>query len=156
VTLGGLVFDAGSEPAPETPATPLSADWAGVFARRTGQLARRHPLETTAIVLLGLGGLIFPILPPVWVLGSALALASRIWDQRDKWVALIGPLVFAALATVVTTAVLGGQGNLVQNYGHAFRLDIGYGLRLGCVASAVYLAWRVHRGPRVKVPPWKR
>src|SRR5262249_21602609 len=111
VTLAGLVFEQKSEKATGAPATPLSGDWAAAFARafarRTGQLARGHVRESIAIVLLGLGGLIFPLLPPVWVLGSALALASRLWDHRDKWVALIGPPVFTLLATVVTTALLG-------------------------------------------------
>ena len=35
---------------------------------------QRRPLEASAVVLLGLGGVIYP---PVWLLGAAFALASQ-------------------------------------------------------------------------------
>ena len=59
----------------------------GDFSRATLAQARRRPLEATAIVLMGLGGLIFP---PVWLLGAALTLFSKHWDFRDRWVGLAG------------------------------------------------------------------
>jgi hypothetical protein len=120
------------------------------------QLARGHVLETVAIALLGAGGLIFPILPPVWVLGSLLALLSRVWDFRDKAVALLGPVGVTALVAAMSAVVNRVPGNFVVVYFHAFGGGAGYLLRFGCVVTAVFLAWRVYKGPRVKVPPWRR
>jgi hypothetical protein len=138
------------------PPPGFAPDRARTLARHTGRLARGHPLESAIVVLTGLGGLIFPVLPPVWFLGSLLALVSRVWDPRDKWAALLGPPVVALAASLPFTPFLGGDGNVIQLYSHALGLDFGYVLRFGCVVTAAYLAWRVHRGPRVKVPPWKR
>jgi hypothetical protein len=47
-------------------------------------------------------------------------------------------------------------GNFVVVYVHAFGAGAGWLLRFGCLVSAGYLAWRVYRGPRQKVPPWRR
>jgi hypothetical protein len=44
-------------------------------------LARSHPLETAAVLLLGVGGLIIPF---IWLAGGLVAAASRVWDARDK------------------------------------------------------------------------
>ena len=41
-------------------------------------------------------------------------------------------------------------------YVHALHTETSLWIRLGCVLTAVYLAWRVSQGRRVKVPPWKR
>jgi hypothetical protein len=136
-----------TDPSPAGPQLTLAA---------TGRLARGHLLETAAIVLLGVGGVLFPIVPPLWVLGSLLALASQVWDLRDRAVAFFGPVLITATVAAMIAVVNRVPGDLVVIYVHAFADGAGYLLRFGCVASAVYLAWRVHRGPRVKVPPWRR
>ena len=60
-------------------------------------LARKHPLEAVSVILLGVGGLILPF--PFWLIGGLVALRSRRWDARDKWIALAGPplVTFAVL-----------------------------------------------------------
>ncbi len=122
-----------------------------------GRLARAHLFETMVIVLIGLGGLLFPVLPPIWVLGSLLALLPMgIWDARDKFVALLGPLAITAAISVLIALGDRVPGNFVVVYVHAFGAGAGYLLRFGCLVSAGYLAWRVYQGPRVKVPPWRR
>ena len=50
--------------------------------------SREKTLESVATILLGVGGVIFP---PIWLLGAVVALASKVWDYRDKWVGLAGP-----------------------------------------------------------------
>jgi hypothetical protein len=118
------------------------------------RLARRYPLESIAVVLLGVGGLIFPF--PFWLLGGLLALWSRIWDTRDKWIALAGPPAIALLGTAVTALIIGGRGHALATYPHAFRLDVGYLLRAGSVLCAGYLALQARRGPQRRLPPWQR
>ena len=122
--------------------------------------ARRYPLEATAIILLGPGGLILPF--PCWLIGALVALRSRIWDRRDKWAAFLGPLLFALAGSMVTAEVIPAEGNVILIYSHAVRVDIGYLLRAGSVLCAVFLALRVRHGPRqrppraAQVPPWRR
>ncbi len=160
------------EPAPE-PApgpepgggTPLPADrgarsggtqWvtAGLAAvlMRASAMARQHPLESAAIILLGLGGLIYPL---VWLVGVVIALPSRLWDIRDKWLGLAGP----AIVTIVGSAGLatGARHPTAGAYLHAALTIGGYLIRAGAVLGAAYLAWRVHRGRRAPAqPPWRR
>jgi hypothetical protein len=126
------------------------------IARGAVRLASGHWLEAAAVVLIGVGGLIFPVLPPVWVLGGALALLSELWDVRDKAVALFGPIVFTLTVSALVGAVLGKDVAFFLAWMHVFLWLAGYLLRVGSVMCAVYLAWRVQRGPRVKVPPWRR
>jgi hypothetical protein len=122
--------------------------------------ARRYPLEVTAIVLLGLGGLILPF--PFWLIGALVALPSRIWDRSDKAAAFLGPLLFALAGSIVTASVIHAGGNVILVYAHAVRVDIGYLLRAGSVLCAIFLALRVRHGPRQRVPrasqvpPWRR
>jgi hypothetical protein len=146
-----------ARPAAETPA-PEASQPPGpeLTLAEVGRLARDNVLESLVIVLIGVGGLIFPVLPPVWVLGCLLALLSRVWDARDKWIALLGPIVITAVISVVVALLDRVTGNFVVVYVNAFGAGAGYLLRFSCLACAGYLAWRVYRGPRVKVPPWKR
>src|SRR5262249_30064340 len=67
-----------------------------------GDWARRHKLEAVALVLLGLGGGIFP---PVWLAGAAVALASGLWDYRDKWVAVALPILLTLIGTAAGIAI---------------------------------------------------
>jgi len=118
---------------------------------RASTLARQHPLEATAIVLLGLGGLIFP---PVWLVGAVVALLSRLWDIKDKWIGLAVP----AIVTIVGSAglAMGARHLSAGDYVHAALMIGGYLIRAGAVIGAAYLAWRVHRGQRAAAPPWRR
>jgi hypothetical protein len=129
-------------------AAPVGEAWA---------LARKHPLEAVSIVLLGVGGLIFPFpIPfPFWLIGGIIALKSRRWDARDKWMALAGPLLvtFAVLLIRAVTS----QGNFFSPFYHAAGNDGVPSIRAGCVLCAGYLLWRLRRGPRLRtLPPWQR
>jgi hypothetical protein len=120
----------------------------------TRQLARDNLLETIAILLLGLGGLILPYV--FWPASAIVALFSRLWDVTDKSLAIAGPLLVTLVGSVLGALIIGGSGNVVLVYTHALRVDFNILIRVGCVLTAAYLAWRVTQGPRVKVPPWQR
>jgi hypothetical protein len=113
---------------------------------------RRSPLEASAVVLLGLGGVIYP---PVWLAGAALALASRLWDYRDKWLGLALPLLVTLIGTAVGVAN-GGHVSVSQGVHEGWV----YGVvtsRLAAVLSAAYLGWRSIHGRRPPaVPPWNK
>lgn len=116
-------------------------------------LARSHPLETVAVLLLGVGGL---ILPPLWLAGGLVAAVSRIWDARDKWLALLGPPLFV-LAGLLIAGLDGGRHGFFGASRHAFDAYRDYLIRGGAVLTAGYLAWRIRRGPRIRsLPPWQR
>jgi hypothetical protein len=124
----------------------------GVFIQRAPGLARQHPLECVAVILLGLGGLIFP---PVWLLGALVALPSRLWDIKDKLTGLAAP----AVVTIVGGAglAMGSSHTSGGAYFHEALIIGGYLIRAGSVLGAGYLAWRVQRGQRQPVePPWRR
>jgi hypothetical protein len=116
-------------------------------------LARKHPLEAVAVVLLGLGGLILPF--PFWLIGGLVALRSRVWDARDKWIALGGPPLVTFMVLLIRAVT--SQGNFFSAFYHAAKNDVGLSIRVGCVLCAGYLIWRLRRGPRLRtLPPWQR
>jgi hypothetical protein len=119
-----------------------------------GALARRHRREAVAVILLGIGGLILPL--PFWPLGVVAVALSRFWDARSKWLALYGPLLVALVGSLPIAAIIGGHSNPVAIYLHALHVDARYLIRLGCLITAAYLGWLVRRGPRLRVPPWRR
>jgi hypothetical protein len=126
------------------PPAPITEAWA---------LARKHPLEAVSVILLGVGGLILPF--PFWLIGGLVALRSRRWDARDKWMALAGPL----LVTLVVLLIRAGTSpdNFFPAFYHAAQHDFGLSIRAGCVLCAGYLVWRLRRGPRLRtLPPWQR
>jgi hypothetical protein len=127
---------------------------AETFTANAGRLARENLLEAVAILLLGLGGLILPF--PFWPIGAVVALFSRLWDIKDKALAITGPLLVALALSVIAAPFVGGSGNVIVVYFHAVHVSFGLLVRVGSVITAAYLAWRVSKGPRVKVPPWKR
>ena len=103
-----------------------------VFIQRAPGLARQHPLECAAVILLGLGGLIFP---PIWLLGALVALPSRLWDIKDKLTGLALPAV---------VAIVGGAGLAMGSshttggaYFHEALNIGGYLIRAGAVLGAV-------------------
>lgn len=116
-----------------------------------GVLARRHPLEIAAVLLLGVGGAIFP---PVWLLGVPLAMMSRVWDLRDKWIGVAGP-VLAVIFGTVATLIMGGQQEPMIKYATEAWVWAGRIERVAAAVGAAYLLWRIFRGPReLKQPPW--
>jgi hypothetical protein len=115
--------------------------------------SREHPLEAAAVVLLGLGGAAYP---PVWLLGAGIAAASRVWDYRDKWIGLAGPVVLLVVGTVAGIA-LGSQHSTFSSYWHEGWLYADVLSRVGSLLGAAYLGWRMGRGRREPpVPPWSR
>ena len=127
---------------------------AETFTANARRLARENILEAVAILLLGLGGLILPF--PFWPIGAIVSLFSRLWDIKDKSLAIIGPVLVTLALSVIAAPFVGGSGNFVVVYFHALHVSFGLLVRVGSVITAAYLAWRVSKGPRVKVPPWKR
>jgi hypothetical protein len=125
---------------------------AGRLAVTGAKLARRYPLESAAVVLLGVGGLFYPF--PCWLLGGLLAVFSRIWNARDKWIAITGPPAVAVVGMLVTALFM--PGSMIGNIPHAFHVDFGYLLRLGSLLCAIYLALQARRGPQRRLPPWQR
>jgi hypothetical protein len=125
--------------------TPLDGIW---------QLAREHLLESVAVVLIGLGGALLPF--PFWLAGALVALFSRLWDGRDKLAAIGGPILVVLVGSIVSALLMGGHNNVVAIYIHALHVDTGLWIRIGCVLTAIYLGWRVSKGRRIKVPPWRR
>jgi len=122
---------------------------------------RQHRLELIAVALLAIAGLVFPW--PIWPVGLVLwlagvgtALSSKLWSRLDKFVAVPGLVILLIVGTVVGIS-LGGPRTSAATYGHeALSNVIGF-FRLGAFLSAVYLAWRTHRGQRSpSEPPWGR
>ena len=130
-------------------------------AAAAGRLARfgsalvafavREPLQMIAVLVLGIGGAIYP---PVWLIGALIAVISRKWDLRDKWFGLVVPvLVVVVGATLVI--VLGGQRTSFGSYAFEAWLALGRLSRVAAVLSASYLLWRAYKGPREpRQPPW--
>jgi hypothetical protein len=115
-------------------------------------LVRQQPLESVSLLFLGVGGLLYPF--PLWLIGGLVSVKSRRWDRRDKWLAFLGPPLFT-LAMLIVLGIT-GPGDFFVAFGHATH-HFGLLLRVGCLLCAVFLGWRLHRGPRRKpVPPWQR
>lgn len=147
--------EAGARPWPDRPPGLPAA--IGTRARKlmltTAVAARRRPLEATAVVLLGLGGLIYP---PVWLMGALIALASRVWDHRDKWIGLGAPVVLV-IAGIAADVSLSGSQHGLGGYVREAWLFGGHICRIAALLGAVYLAWRAQRGPRPPaIPPWQK
>jgi hypothetical protein len=114
-------------------------------------IAVRAPLETLAVLVLGIGAAIYP---PAWLIGALIAVISRKWDLRDKWVGLATPLVVAIFGATLAI-VLGGQQTSYGSYAFEAWLAAGRLSRIAAVLSASYLLWRVYKGPRdPRRPPW--
>lgn len=131
------------------------------IARRVEGIWRQHPLEATSITLMALAGLAYPF-PfwsadfAIWLIGAAIAVPSRLWDLRDKWSGLAGPVALVIVGTAITLAV-GGTRTTMPGYVHEALAGSVYLIKAGSVAGAVYLAWRVSKGRRIQaVPPWLR
>jgi hypothetical protein len=127
--------------------------WLADIASRALAGSRRSPMEATAVILLGLGGLIYP---PVWLLGACIALASKVWDYRDKWAGLGGALAVMIIGTAACLA-LGTSPSGFGSYLHETWVYLNIWSRVGAVAGTWYLVWRLaHERPTSDVPPWSR
>ena len=153
-------------PATREPREPLTVRTAAAATGRGAarlavsgaKLARRYPLETAAVVLLALGGLILPF--PYWLfgglLGGLLSIWSKMWLARDKWIAVVGPLVIVIAGTILAALITGGHGGAVTAYPHVFVAYAGNLLRLGNILCAAYLVVQARRAPQRRLPPWQR
>ena len=141
------------------PAWQLTMPTESLLARQVGRAVRgvvswyrRCPLEASAVVLLGIGGASYP---PVWLLGAALALASPVWDYRDKWVGLALPVLLTVIGAAFGVA-RGGHVSVGEGVheGWVYAVVIS---RIVAALGAGYLAWRTMHGRRPPpVPPWNR
>jgi hypothetical protein len=124
------------------------------------RFTRQHRLETAAIVLMILCGLIYPVFSWVlgfslWLLGAILAASSKQWSLFEKWAGLLGPVVLVIAGTSVGLAI-GGHHHTVAPYVHEVLADARFMIKISAVLGAVYLAWRAHRGRTFPIPPWNR
>jgi hypothetical protein len=114
-------------------------------------IALRAPIETIAILVLGVGAAIYP---PMWLIGALIVVISRKWDLRDKWLGLSMPVVVVIFGATLAI-VLGGQHTSLGSYAFEAWLAAGRLSRIAAVLSASYLLWRVYKGPRdPRRPPW--
>jgi hypothetical protein len=126
---------------------------AAVTLARLASWARRNKVEAAAVVLLGIGGAIFP---PIWLLGAVVALASRLWDLLDKWLGLAAPVVLTMISLAVGVAAAGSRGTLGMHMHEAW-VFADVTSRLTALLGAGYLAWRSARGRRPPAsPPWNK
>ena len=137
---------------PARPADSRLAHAAAVLVR-LASWARRNKVEATAVVLLGIGGAIFP---PVWLAGAAVALASRLWDLLDKWLGLAVPVVLTVIGIAAGIAAAGSGGSLGHHI-HEGWIFADVISRLTAFLGACYLAWRSAHGRRPPAtPPWSK
>jgi len=114
----------------------------------------RQPLESLAIVLLAVGVVVYAF--PLWLLAAVAVIASRLWDTRDKVIALVVPAAIALLGGIMLAGITTSTKTLA-GYLDAVGSDGWDLIRAGAMFGAVYLAWRVRQGRRpYREPPWSR
>lgn len=108
------------------------------------------PVEIFALLLIGVGGVIFPILPVAWVLGTGLVWRSRSWTPREKYFGAYLPLV-VGLAILVISALAGGLFGRHILFEVAF---VGFVIAnlLMPLGTAIYLGARL--GRRLPILGW--
>jgi hypothetical protein len=145
---GTAAFDAETGDEFEMPPHSIVSRVVRLFAN-VASAAWQQPLEATAIILLGLGGVIFP---PVFVLGALVALGSKSWHYRDKWVGLVLPPLLTIIAAAAGIAVGGTSHGL-----HDAWVALNIVSRVAALLGAGYLAWRMGAGRRPPPqPPWHK
>jgi len=128
-----------------------SVDRLALFGSALVGIAVRAPLEMIAVLVLGIGGAIYP---PIWFVGGLIVVISRKWDLRDKWIGLAIPVVVVVFGATFAV-VLGGERTSYGSYAFEAWLAAGRLSRITAVLSAIFLLWRVHKGPRERRrPPW--
>lgn len=133
-------------------AAAATVDFVTGQAKELGRAARDRKLEAVAVLLLGVGGAVFP---PVWLLGALLALVSqRTWDIPDKLTGLVLPVFLVVLGTVLVLLV-GHSHSHLEPYLYEAWLAAGRLSRVFAAGGAYYLLWRMLRGRRPpRRPPW--
>jgi hypothetical protein len=122
----------------------------GVIATATA-IVRKNPVEMLALVLLGIGGAVYP---PIWLIGVLLVAPSRKWSSHHKYVGLVLPLIAIVIGTVLTL-VIGGQHDSLSSYAYEAWLGAERISRVATLLGAVYLFWALRRGRREpRTPPW--
>ncbi len=139
--------------------TGATAAGTGLITRwMTGasKMARQNPMELVAVLLLGVGGALYP---PIWLVGAVVTLLSRKWAVRDKFLGVGLPVVLVIFGTVMVL-VFGGQHSSIlgaNSYGHEAWLGAERISRITALAGAGYLLWalrRTRRKPPTQ-PPWR-
>ena len=131
----------------------MLAAWLSRLGTELVTVLVRDRLEAIAVVLLGLGGAIYP---PIWIIGVIIALCSRKWDHRDKWLGLALPF-FLVIFGAMLVVVLGGERQSIGQYTMEFWVAAGRLSRLAAVLGAGYLLSRAikYQGKRIRrQPPW--
>jgi len=142
-------FDTETGDEPETPARSAVVSRSVTLLAGLAARAWQQPLETTAIILLGLGGAIFP---PVFVLGALVGLGSKLWHYRDKWVGLVLPPVLTIIGVAAGIAFGGRSHGLHDGW-----VSLNIISRVAALLGAGYLAWRTGSGRRPPpTPPWHK
>jgi hypothetical protein len=103
--------------------------------------------ETLALVVLGLGGVLLPVVG--WLTGLILVLLSRAWTAREKLLAALVPPVItlgAGILLAVAAAAPAGDPSPDSGLGPVELLTLLLALGSGPLAAA-YLAWRLRGGP---------
>jgi hypothetical protein len=114
-------------------------------------LVRNNKIEVIAVLFLGLGGAIYP---PIWLLGALLALPSKKWDLRDKFIGITLPVVLVVIG-IVLILWTGGQRESMVLYAVEAWVGAGRLCRVLALAGSIYLLWRLRRGRRQpRLPPW--
>jgi len=129
------------------------AAWLSRLGSELLVVATRDWLEAIAIVLLGLGGAAYP---PIWLIGVLVALTSRKWDHRDKWLGLALPVLLVVFGAILVV-LLGGQRTSLGLYANEAWLAASRISRLAAVLGAGYLLRRVYKYQgerRPRKPPW--
>lgn len=135
-------------PTPDRGDRPI-AGLAATLLRR----ARANPVEAIAVILLGLGGAAYP---PVWLLGAVVTLASKVWDYRDRWIGLAGPVLLLVVGTSAGVSLGNAHGSF-GSYVHEGWIYADVLSRVGAVLGTYYLVWRAgHARPAPSVPPWNK
>jgi hypothetical protein len=117
------------------------------------EIVLQNKIEILAVILLGIGGAIYP---PIWIIGALIALPSRKWDIKDKFLGVTFPVVVVIVGTVLVL-VLGGQHFSFTSYAREAWLGAERLSRIAAVGGALYLTWMLRRGRREpKQPPWNR
>lgn len=107
------------------------------------------PVEIAALLLIGVGAVVFPLLPVAWIIGAALVWRSRAWSPGQKRLGVYLPLVVLLGLDLVALLL----GNSIGN--HTGLLLVALALVLGLLAAAgcgVYLATRL--GVRLPALAW--
>jgi hypothetical protein len=96
------------------------------------------------------------VYPPIWLIGVLVALSSRKWDHRDKWLGLGLPIPLVVFGATMVL-LLGGQQQSMGHYATEAWLAAGRLSRIAVVLGAGYLLQRLHKyqGKRERRrPPW--